>query len=65
MKTKLIGGYSVNQLSAMLRQQKLAAIQEVTTLRREIAAQERRLVEAVERLEELSRAEVLLEDGDD
>lgn len=65
MKTKLIGGYSVNQLSAMLRQQKLAAIQEVTTLRREVAARERRLVEAVERLEELSRAEVLLEDGDD
>lgn len=65
MKTKLIGGYSVNQLSAMLRQQKLAAIQEVTTLRREVAALERRLVEAVERLEELSRAEVLLEDGDD
>lgn len=63
--TKLIGGYSVSQLSAMLRQQKLAAIQEVTTLRREIAARERRLAEAVAKLEDLSRAEVLLEDGDD
>lgn len=57
---KKIDGYSVAQLEVMLRQQKQALVQEAVGLRRDINAKERRLAEVTDKLDELDRAEIIL-----
>lgn len=61
MNSKRIGGYPVSQLRIMLDQQQRALRQEIDNLRREINQKARRLADAMNQLEELERAENLLD----
>jgi len=57
---KNIGGYSVAQLRVMLDQQMRAKKQRIETLKREINSRAVQLAAAMTELEELERAENLL-----
>lgn len=57
-----IGGYSVAQLRVMLEQQMRAKTQRIDTLKREINSRAVQLAAAMLELEELERAENLLEE---
>lgn len=59
--SKEIGGYPVSQLRVMLDQQQRALRQEIETLRKEINLKAKRLADALGQLEELERAENLLD----
>lgn len=61
MQPKRVGGYSVEQLRTMMRVEQAALRQEIANLRSETNRMNARLKEAADRLEELERAENLLE----
>lgn len=61
MQPKRVGGYSVEQLRTLMRVEQMSLRQEIAKLRTETQRMNARMNEAAERLEELDRAENLLE----
>jgi chaperonin cofactor prefoldin len=58
----IVGGYTVSQLRVMLYQQQRAKRQRIATLKNEINSRAKELAKVIQELEELERAENLLED---
>jgi flagellar capping protein FliD len=57
----IVGGYTVSQLRVMLDQQQRAKRQRIATLKSEINSRAKELATVIQELEELERAENLLE----